>query len=203
MIFMGFGMKSDIRVGEEFKPSPRLKTLYYTYLISSIMLFVLPWYVPVLIFAPTEVVVGITVPLIIVLAFVASWIPKYYNSISYLLTEDEIIWRRGVWFKNTGIVPYNRITNIDISQGPLSRKYGIASLSIQTAGYSSASSYGKLSEMKILGVERFEELRSIILDFVKGKKPVAVEAYEEDFDLKILNELGKIRELLEKMLERK
>ncbi|MEM2082887.1 MAG: PH domain-containing protein [Nitrososphaerota archaeon] len=32
----------------------------------------------------------------------------------YKLTEDEIIWKRGVWFKSTGIVPYNRITNIDV-----------------------------------------------------------------------------------------
>ncbi|MEM4141259.1 MAG: PH domain-containing protein [Nitrososphaeria archaeon] len=190
-----------IKVGEEFKPSPRLKNLYYTYFISAVVLCVLTWYVPVLIFAPIEVVVGIIVPLIIILAFTAYWIPKYYNSISYILTENEIIWRRGVWFKNTGIVPYNRITNIDVTQGPISRKYGIASLSIQTAGYSTTS-YGKFSEIKILGIEKFEELRNIILEFVKGKKPLAVETYEEDFNLRILKELTKIRELLEKMVER-
>lgn len=194
-------MKLDIKIGEEFKPSSRLKNLYYTYFISATVLGVLTWYIPVLIFAPIEVVVWISIPIIIILVFVAYWIPKYYDSIAYTLTENEIIWRRGVWFKNTGIVPYNRITNIDITQGPISRKYGIASLSIQTAGYS-GSSYGKLSEIKILGIERFEELRDIILEFVKGERPVSVETYEEDFNLKILKELTKIRELLERMTEK-
>ena len=37
------------------------------------------------------------------------------------------------------------------------------------------------------------------MEFVKGKKPVAVETYEEeDINLKILNELVKIRKILEK-----
>ncbi|MCX8188234.1 MAG: PH domain-containing protein [Nitrososphaeria archaeon] len=193
-------MKLYIRVGENFKPSPKLKSLYYTYLFLTLVLGILSWYIPVLIFAPIEVSVGIFIPLMAILAFIIYWIPKYYESITYTLTENEIIWKRGVWFKNMGIVPYNRITNIDIAQGPISRKYGIASLSIQTAGYSAAST-GKLAEIKILGIEDFEELRNMILEFVKGKRPVAVETYEEDINLKILKELTRIRELLEKTLK--
>ena len=121
----------------------------------------------------------------------------------YKLTKDEIM-RRGVWFKKTGIVPYNRITNIDIGQGPISRMLGIASLKIQTAGYSSSSGgFESPAEMKIEGVEQFEELRELIMEFVKGKKPVAIETYEEkNIDLKILNELVKIRKLLEKSSEK-
>ncbi|MEM2661218.1 MAG: PH domain-containing protein, partial [Nitrososphaeria archaeon] len=91
-------MKLDIKIGEEFKPSSRLKNLYYTYFISATVLGVLTWYIPVLIFAPIEVVVWISIPIIIILVFVAYWIPKYYDSIAYTLTENEIIWRRGVWF---------------------------------------------------------------------------------------------------------
>lgn len=52
--------------------------------------------------------------------------------------------------------------------------------------------------------EHFEDLRELIMDFVRGKKPAAVETYaqggeeeEEDINLKMLNELVKIRELLE------
>ncbi len=114
----------------------------------------------------------------------------------YKLTDNEVVWRRGVWFKNTGIVPYNRITNIDIAQGPISRMLGIASLKIQTASYSAPS--GGKAEIKIEGLGQFEELRELIMGFVRGKKPVAVETYEEDINSKILDELVKIRKSLEK-----
>ena len=47
-------------------------------------------------------------------------------------------------------------------------------------------------------MEQFEELRDLIMGFVIGKKPVAAKTYEEDnVNLKILNELVRIRELLE------
>jgi len=99
------------------------------------------------------------------------------------------------------IVPYNRITNIDIVQGPISRCLGIASIRIQTAGYSARQCGGMLAEIRIEGMEQFEELRELIMGFVRGKKPLAVETYEEDINSKILNELVKIRELIENLQE--
>ncbi len=186
----------------QFKPAPQFRTLYYIYAVLTIVLSVFPWYIPVVIFAPaaatyyTTIVVAIIV--LPILALVMYWIPRYYNSILYTFSDTEIEWRRGVWFKKTGIVPYNRVTNVDVEQGPLSRKLRIASLKIQTAGYSAPSGAGGVSEMKILGVEQFEELRTVIMGFVRGRKPVAVETYEEDTSSRILEELVKIRKLLEK-----
>lgn len=116
------------------------------------------------------------------------------------MTETEIIWNRGVWFKTIGVVPYNRITNIDIKQGPLSRGVGIASLKIQTAGYSVSSASGSFSEIKIDGMENFSEVRDILMDFVRGKKPVAVETYEVLGEDNVTKELVKIRKLLEEKL---
>lgn len=188
--------KFKIKIGEEFKPAPQFKKLYYIYLMIGILFGVLTWYSPVLLFAPIEVVLGISIPVLTILIFIAYWIPKYYDTMIYKLTENEIVWRRGVWFRKTGIVPYNRITNIDITQGPISRKLGIAALKIQTAGYSGQQAR---AEIKIEGVEQFEELREIIMRFVKCESPVAVETYgEENINQKILNELVKIRKLLEK-----
>ncbi|MCZ7406160.1 MAG: PH domain-containing protein, partial [Candidatus Methanoperedens sp.] len=138
------------------------------------------------------------IPILAILIFVSYWIPKYYDTMLYKLTQNELIWRRGVWFKNTGIVPYNRITNIDIVQGPVSRNLGIASIKIQTAGYSGPANGGRIAEITIEGMEQFEDLRELIMGFVRGNKPLAVETYEEDVNLKILDELVKIRELMEK-----
>ncbi|MEM2928613.1 MAG: PH domain-containing protein [Nitrososphaerota archaeon] len=192
-----------IKINEEFKPAPQFKKLYYIYLILAIPIFILTWYIPILIFAPFIVTIIISIPLLVILIFIIYWISKYYDTIFYKLTEDEIVWRRGIWFRKMGIIPYNRITNIDILQGPISRMLKIASLKIQTAGYSATShGYGGLAEIRLDGIEKFEELRELIMGNIRGRKPVAVETYEEEnINLKILNELTKIRELLEKFIK--
>ncbi len=192
-----------IKIDGEFKPAEQFRKLYFIYLILTILFGILTWYLPILLFAPFMIIIGFLIPILAILIFIIYWIPKYYNSMLYKLTEDEIIWRRGVWFKKTGVVPYNRITNVDINQGPISRMLGIASLKIQTAGYSAPSGgFGSLAEIKIEGIEEFEELREFIMGFVRGRRPVAVETYEEDTNLKILNELVRIRKLLEKSSEK-
>ncbi|MEM2927675.1 MAG: PH domain-containing protein [Nitrososphaerota archaeon] len=194
---------SKIKINEEFKPTPQFKKLYYIYLILAIPVAILIWYIPILIFAPFIVTLIISIPILVILIFIVYWIPKYCDTIFYKLTENEIIWKRGVWFRKMGVVPYNRITNIDILQGPISRILKIASLKIQTAGYSATShGYGGLAEIRLDGIEEFEELRELIMENIRGRKPVAVETYEEEnINLKILNELIKIRKLLEKFIK--
>jgi len=190
----------EIRVGEEFKPSPKLMKLYFIYYLLAIIFGFLPWYAPIALFAPPIVSIPLSIVFIPIIVFAGAWIPKYYSSIAYKLTEHEITWRRGVWFKYTGIVPYNRITNIDIVQGPISRMLGIASLKIQTAGYSAAKAR---AELRLDGIERFEELRDLIMSFVKRRRPAAVEVFEEEEPTqKILEELVKIRKLLEEYVRR-
>jgi len=185
------------KIGKEFKPAPQLKKLYCTYMTLIFLVFILPWLIPIILFAPPVASLFVSVPILIILIFAAYWIPKYYETIFYKLTKNEIFWRRGVWFKLTGIVPYNRITNIDISQGPISRSLRISSLKIQTAGYSVGARAS--AEIRLEGIEDSKELRDMIMDFIDKRKPVAVETYDEgDVNQKILNELVKIRKLLKK-----
>jgi uncharacterized membrane protein YdbT with pleckstrin-like domain len=101
-------------------------------------------------------------------------------------------------------VPYNRITNVNIYQGPISRHFGLGKLSIQTAGFSGVGSSGyKTAEAEIFGIRNFEEIKDTVMGFVKGIKPVAVEAKAEaassvDRSQQILEELRKIRKAVEK-----
>jgi len=187
-------------IGEEFKPSSQFKKLYYIYFTPILLILLVVLQFPIyLLSIPLLMLVGLifSLPILLIILFVMYWIPKYYGSMNYKLTDDEMTWRRGVWFKKTGIVPYNRITNIDISQGPVSRSLGIAALKIQTAGYSGPST--TTSEIKIEGMEDFEGMRESIMGLVRGRKPVAVETYDSPKGKDpLLNELVKIRELLEK-----
>lgn len=190
-------MNYNPKIGKSFRPEPQFKTLYYIYLLLALVFCVLTWFIPVMLFVPFVITAFIFVPIVIIVVFVIYWIPLYYKTMQYTLTEDEITWQRGVWFKKTGIVPHNRITNVDMSQGPVSRMLGIAFLKVQTAGYSAPSgSGGGAAELRIEGVRQYEELQNVIMEFVRGKKPVAVETYERDT---VLEELVKIRKLLETM----
>jgi membrane protein YdbS with pleckstrin-like domain len=202
----------EIKLDEEFRPAPQLRTLYFIYLLLGILIGVLPWCVPLVLYiprvsdnAPFIIAVFVLLPLLAVLGFIACWIPRYYGTIRYKLTNDEVVWQRGVWFRQTGIVPYNRITNIDTIQGPISRMLGIAALRIQTAGYSGQQTR---AEIGMNGIEHFEELRALLMSFIRGKKPAAVETYEaEEIETatgtgEIHRELVRIRELLEQVLRK-
>ena len=120
-----------------FKPSVSLATWFIVDFILVIVLILSCMIVPVIIASePDWINMGITLSgvLILLVIFVA-WVRLYYVSMWYELMDDEMSWKRGVWFRRTGIVPYNRITNLDIIQGPVMRRLGISTLSIQTAGY--------------------------------------------------------------------
>jgi hypothetical protein len=190
---------TGIKLGEVFKPDLELKTLFYGYLLMFIIVLFLPWYIPTMIFAfQLDVVVIETIAVLIFIVIAIIWIRLYYERCSYRLTQTEMEWKRGVWFRRMGIVPYNRITNIDIVQGPFQRWLGIASLKIQTAGYSAPSP--GTSEIRIEGIKQHEELRELIMQFVRSQKSVGVVGTfqeEKPIDDRMLDELRRIRELLE------
>lgn len=211
-------MKSSIKVNKSFKPNPDLKELYYAYLAIGATIFYLSWAIPVsiLIFInlrPIAAIAAFTflfLPLLAIIAFTVFWIPRFYSSLSYLFTDSDIIIEKGVWWKRKSIVPYNRVTNIDVVQGPLSRFFGLGKVSIQTAGFSSGGSSGtaRIAEAVILGIKNFEEVKDFILSRVKRFRPMAVEAEPEQLatkavSMKILEELKKIRKSLEKPKKRR
>ena len=133
------------------------------------------------------------------------WTRLYYGSMWYELHDDEMRWKRGVIFRRTGIVPYNRITNIDIRQGPVMRALHISTLSIQTAGYSGKAQ----SEIRIEAIVQAEELRELIRTMVRvssggdgtGSGPAATRLAMGQTGLEqVLEEMRAIRALLEKKL---
>ena len=200
-------------IEREFGADPDLKTLYQVYLAIVLLGGFLWWMIPTVVFVMLafDMQIGVVVaalssfvPLIIVAGFTLYWIPKFHSSINYVLEDDKITVTKGVWWKTKSFVPYNRITNVNIYQGPISRHFGLGKLSIQTAGFSGAtSSGGKVAEAVILGIRNFEEVKDIVMRFVKGLKPEAVEAEGEvkpskDMNQQILSELRKIRKAVQK-----
>ncbi|MDG6257473.1 MAG: PH domain-containing protein [Methanomicrobiaceae archaeon] len=184
-------------LGRDIRPDPRLKGYYYAYMALVIAVGVLSWLAPMLLVIPATYGAIALVLLLLLVGFWSFWIPLYYRTVVYRLTGDEISWRRGVWFRKTGIVPYSRITNVDIAQGPVMRRFGISSLKIQTAGYSAQAQ----AELSLEGIEEPEELREVIMGFVRGAKAAGdatgMDAAPQSADAAILAELRAIRKLLE------
>lgn len=188
-----------------FKPAAALQTSFIINFLLLLALIAGCTIIPVF-FATTSPgllisgAIGVCL-IVLVLVFVV-WVRLYYESMWYELREDEMSWKRGVWFRTTGIVPFNRITNLDVKQGPVMRALGISTLAVQTAGYSGQA----VPEIRIEGMENAEELREIIRSLVRqtssrgdgtGESGAPLSSVPVSADQRIIDELVKIRLILE------
>ena len=135
--------------------------------------------------------------------FLTWWIPAFYRSAAYRLGADEIEYERGVFFQQKTTVPYNRITNVGISQGPIQRLVNVGSVGIHTAGYGGQTG----AELTIGGLADFGDIKDQVLTKVRRRPPEATEGDDNvsrpaqpSFGAEtpeLLAELRRIRELLE------
>ena len=189
-----------VTLNEDFKPDGK----YTGYLLlATLALIVVIWaaccaWMFVDSIFTILIVIGLAV-LGVCVVFACIWAPLYYKSVVYHLNDTEMTWKRGVFFRKTGIVPYNRITNVDIVQGPVMRLFGISHLKIETAGGGASKNS---AEIQLEGISDPEPLRQLIMDFVRGQKPAAAatgtEYKSQNADLQaLLEEVAAIRRLLE------
>ena len=81
-----------------------------------------------------------------------------FHHMSYALREKDISFRSGWLWKSITTVPFNRVQHCDFKQGLLDRQFGLAKLTIYTAG-------GQNTDLEIPGLlpETAERLKSYIL----------------------------------------
>ena len=66
--------------------------------------------------------------------WLVAWPPVAYRYVSYRVDGDGLEIRSGVYFRSVTTVPKSRVQHTDVSQGPLQRRYGLATLTVHTAG---------------------------------------------------------------------
>ena len=202
-----------MKIGEKFLPHLNLKRVYYVYLVLaavvpltlSLLLPIVAFrYVPEIWQAPWPFLfIPLTVTLTIIL-FAAYWIPRYCSSISYMLSEEEVMVERGVWWKMKHVVPYARVMSVDIIQGPISRHFSVGSVHVHTAGYTgpsggTAGPGTRGAEATIWGVPNFIDVRNTIINSVRQRPLFAApRAGAHDPGFEILEELKAIKEILRK-----
>ncbi len=79
-----------------------------------------------------------------------------------LHSAEGLMVQRGVWWRSEVWVPIARLQNVDISQGPLDRRWGMASLTLHTAG-----SHDHATSIDGLPVEQAHTLRKSLLAQVR------------------------------------
>ncbi len=102
----------------------------------------------------------VLVPLLVALPalFVIPLLLKRLRRKAVALREHDIAYRSGLYWRKTVMLAFNRVQHIEVSTGPLQRRFGLATLKFFTAGGSSV-------DLKIDGLtrERAEQLRTFIL----------------------------------------
>jgi membrane protein YdbS with pleckstrin-like domain len=82
-----------------------------------------------------------------------------FHHMSYAVREKDISFRSGWLWKSITTVPFNRVQHCDFKQGLLDRQFGLAKLTIYTAG-------GQNTDLEIPGLlpDTAERLKSYILE---------------------------------------
>lgn len=96
------------------------------------------------------------------ITILALWIIVYqgvsFQYMGYALREKDISFKSGLLWRSMTTVPFNRVQHCDIKQGMLDRRFGLAKLTIYTAG-------GQSTDLMIPGLlpETAERLKTFIL----------------------------------------
>jgi len=145
------------------KPDPNLKKVWYLcWLVVFVILAVGDYLLITLLVDPeARLILGIMASaLIVVCLLVLLYLPAYFRSLEYHVEDEAVTGRKGVFWTKASTVPYAKITNIDITQGPLQRMYGIGNIHCQTAGFGGAQ--GSKAELVLMGIRDLEGIKNEI-----------------------------------------
>ena len=183
-------LKPDISLKKIWNWSAWSCTLI-TVIPCAVLYFVLPYSVNLVLG-----IIGLICLVSMIPVFI--WLPYYWKSLSYSIEEDAVRGSKGVFWKKHVTVPYRKITNVDITQGPIARYFGIACVHLQTAGYGGAD--GSRAELKLEGLREYEKIREEIHNRIKppGKQEIPAadkpsESHKTSTEEAILAELRFIR----------
>ncbi len=74
-------------------------------------------------------------PLLLIAVIVIALFPlRRYRARGFAMSDDRLRVVRGVLFHADVVVPFSRVQHIDVTQGPIERLFGLATLTLHTAG---------------------------------------------------------------------
>ncbi len=77
--------------------------------------------------------------LVLLVLFTYKWPAARHKRLRYQVDEGGLRIRRGVFWRKVIWIPISRVQHTDVAQGPVQRSFGLATLTVHTAGTAGAS----------------------------------------------------------------
>mgnify|MGYP000557241660 CR=1 FL=1 len=101
----------------------------------------------------------VTIPLLPFWFLMSSWYNRaWLDNQECVVLDKSLFIKQGIFFKSEKNIPFDKITDVTLKQGPLARQFNIFYLTIETAGNSSGMPEGTL-----IGVKEPHAVREMIL----------------------------------------
>jgi putative membrane protein len=103
----------------------------------------------------------VLIPLAILYLFIGNWyISRYLANLGCTLTERTLEIKKGILNKTESTIPLEKITDLQMFQGPIMRHFGLHGFKVETAGQSSTAG----SLVNIIGIVDAVKFRKSVLD---------------------------------------
>lgn len=182
----------DGREPERFRPSPGylayLKFMFWLFLLIVDIAIVGTWIIVVVVEPWLGVLLFVPMLALAIVPDVVAYIALRlrYDTMWYVMNERSIRIRRGIWIIQETTITFENIQNVLVTQGPLQRWFGIASVVIQTAGGGGGGAHpsqqGGHSHLGLIeGVADAPRLRDLFLAKMKAARGAGLgdERHEE------------------------
>lgn len=188
---------------EEYYPDAKLKTVWQIiWGLCFFTLYILLVAILLIVYAvTTEKGIRIAVILISIVEIPTAvliwlWISRYFKSIKYMVSDNFIRIQKGVFWKRLSTIPFEKVQNVEIHQGPIERSFGLGKILVHTAGYSGQMT----AEGVVKGIIDFQKFAAALTDKVKLKISSELVGEKETDFVSILesirNELIDIKRIL-------
>lgn len=178
----------------EFKPSPKMNTIYW--------LYSLPYFIVVGVISGVigffNTLAGMVIALVFavpVLILLVIWIPRFYARASFRLEKDHAYARFGVWWVKEKRVPYNLVSEVRLRQGPLQRMLGLANVDVFTPATG-------VMKPEITYFQLDAGKANEIAMELRRRAGILTERERRVIEEEILSELRRIRSLMEEFVKR-
>jgi len=110
-----------------------------------------------------ENLIYIVPAILAVMLLVLAYTYYEFQNRSYAIRQKDIVYNKGLFWKSTTAIPFNRVQHCEVSQGPIDRYFDLSELKIFTAG-------GASSDLSISGLSPDNARR--IKDFIVNKASI-------------------------------
>ncbi len=153
----------------EKSPIEQLISWSITYAIVGVIFVAMS----IILSLPTELIISAWTIYLVLMGLTAFYIFASHEKRGVAVRENDILYRRGLFWRNTTIIPFNRIQHIESQQGPIERKLSLSTLKIFTAG-------GLSSDLQVSGLSsyRASQIRQLILSKTTSETDTAESTHE-------------------------